>query len=126
MVPAPIFSRHGPAIRSAARRNTAARSSNGVASQPALAAIAASIAADASACSALVNVPSRAECRCGWTTSTRSPPPLRVVAPADDVGQVNRVGGERAERFVQPGAFTRTRCIFVDRLVGGEGNLGDG
>ena len=61
MVAAAIFSRHGPAIRSAARRNTAARSSNGVASQSAFAAIAASMAAVASAWVALVKVPSRAE-----------------------------------------------------------------
>ena len=39
MVAAASFSRHGPASRSAARRNTAARSSNGVAAHASLAAI---------------------------------------------------------------------------------------
>ena len=77
MVAAAIVSRQGPASRSAARRNTAARSSNGVAAQSAFAAIAASTAAAASAVVALVRVPSFALWRCGWTTSMRSPSPIR-------------------------------------------------
>ena len=81
MVAAQSFSRHGPASRSAARRNTAARSSNGVFAHASLAAIAASMAAVASECSALVKVPSLAEWRCGCTTSMRSPPPIRWVPP---------------------------------------------
>ncbi len=65
MVAAAIFSRQGPASRSAARRITAARSSNGSAAQSALADVAASTAAVASACPALVNVPSTARWLCG-------------------------------------------------------------
>src|SRR5262249_15321358 len=125
MVAAAIFSRHGPASRSAARRNTAVRSSNGVASQSALAAIAASIASDASECSALVKVPNRAECRWGWTTSTRWPP-AHAVDAADDVGQVDRVLCERSKLFDDPGALTRIRCVVVDRLVHWKGHVGDG
>lgn len=81
MVAAAIFSRHGPANRSAARRNTAARSSNGSAAQSLLADMAASTAAAASAWVALVRVPSLAACRCGCTTSIRSPSPIRCRPP---------------------------------------------
>ena len=124
MVAAAIFSRHGPASRSAARRKIAARSSNGVAAQCARAAIAASTAAVASAWSALVSVPSVAACRCGCTTSIRSPLPMRCAA-ADDMRQVDRVIGQRAECDLQPAAFGRIRRIIVDRLVGGQRNIGD-
>ena len=61
MVAAHSVARQGPANRSAARRKTAARSSNGVFAHESLAAIAASIAAVASECSALVKVPNVAE-----------------------------------------------------------------
>src|SRR3979409_921980 len=98
MVAAAIFSRHGPAIRSAARRNTAARSSNGVASQAALAAMGAPRPAAAGARAGRVRL-----------DHVDAIATAQAVDAADDVRQVDRVSGQRAERFVQPGAFTRTR-----------------
>jgi hypothetical protein len=49
-----------------------------------------------------------------------------AVGAADDVRQVDGVLGERPKLFGEPGAFTRTRCVFVDRFVGRQGHVGDG
>jgi hypothetical protein len=43
------------------------------------------------------------------------------MSAADDVRQVDRVGGDGFQGFDEPGAFTRTRCIFMDRLISREG-----
>jgi hypothetical protein len=70
-------SRQPPASSSAARRKTAARSLNGSARHPGAARFAAATAAWASAWVALPATPSTWLCRCGCTTSIRSPPPIR-------------------------------------------------
>jgi hypothetical protein len=49
-----------------------------------------------------------------------------AVLPADDVRQIDRLWGDCLEGFDEPGAFTRTWCVFVDRLVRREGHVGDG
>ena len=125
MVAAAIFSRHGPASRSAARRNTAARSSNGIAAQASLAVIAASTAAVASACSALVSVPSTALWLCGWTTSMRCPPPMACLPPMT-CGRSIGSADEGLESLGEAGAFRGMRCVFVNWLVGRQGYVGDG
>ena len=54
--------------------------------------------------------------------------PLTVahaMRTADHMRQVDRVIGQRAECDLQPAAFGRIRCKIVDRLVGGQGNIGD-
>jgi hypothetical protein len=74
-------SRQGPDSSSAARSSTAARSSNGRSRQAGPAASAAATASATSASVASAELPSRAECRCGWTTSYRSPPAIRSTPP---------------------------------------------
>lgn len=94
MVAAAIFSRHGPANRSAARRNTAARSSNGSAAQSLLADMAASTAAAASAWVALVSAqPGGVPVRLHDVDSLAVAHP---VSAADDVRQVDGVIGQEA------------------------------
>jgi hypothetical protein len=39
------------------------------------------------------------------------------MSAANDVRQVDRVGGDGFQGFDEPGAFTRTRRVIVDRLV---------
>ena len=53
-------------------------------------------------------------------------PAAHPVLAADDVRQVDRVGGQRCERVGEPGAFGRAGRVFVDRLVGGQRHVGDG
>lgn len=79
MVEAASFSRHGPDSSSAARRMIAARSSKDIERQAGAAARAASMASCASAWVALAKVPSTDLWSCGWTTSKRSPPPIRLT-----------------------------------------------
>jgi len=47
------------------------------------------------------------------------------VRAADDVRQVDRLAGQRGQGGAQPAAFGRRRGVIVDRLVGGQGNIGD-
>ncbi|MDQ0686453.1 hypothetical protein QFZ56_005416 [Streptomyces achromogenes] len=81
MVEAASVSRQGPASSSAARRMIAARSSKDIARQAGAAARAASTASWASCRVALAYVPRRDLWWCGWTTSKRSPPPIRRSPP---------------------------------------------
>ena len=49
-----------------------------------------------------------------------------AALPADDVRQIDRFGTDCFEGFDESGAFTRTWCVIVDRLVGREGHVGNG
>ena len=61
-----------------------------------------------------------------WLDHVGAGPATHAVGAADDVGQIDRVGGERIEGIGEPGALPRTRCVFENRLVGRRGHVGDG
>ena len=125
MVAAQSFSRHGPASRSAARRNTAARSSNGVVAHAVLGGHG---GVDGGGRVGVLGVGEGAQyggvaVRLHHVDAFTAAHPVRA---ADDVRQVDRVGGQLVERGDEPGAFGAARCVFVDRLVDRHRNVGDG
>ncbi len=109
MVAALSRSRQVVESRSAARRNTAARSSKGSSRQAGAAVSAAPTAASTSASVACAVWPSTSECRCGATTSRRGPPAMRCTPPTvmvSSAGLAARSSRARlsAARSGEPGA----------------------
>ena len=125
MVAAAIFSRHGPASRSAARRNTAARSSNGSGRPVGLGG---HRGLDRGGGLGVPGVGQRAQHRAVVVrlNDVDALAAAHHVLAADDVRQVDRVGGEGRESLGEAGAFGGMRGVFVNRLVGRQGHVGDG
>ena len=86
---------------------------------------AASIAAVTSSSVALPSSPSTCRWLCGWTTSTRSPPPIRCSPPMVMVSSA-RSPARSLSLALQHAALLAARGVEPDRLVGGNRNVGDG
>ncbi len=108
--------RHGPASRSAARRRIAARSSNDIARHAGAASRAARRASCVSCWVAPASVPRTERWLCGWTTSNRSPPPMRWSPPMVIVSSSGSFCSSASlacssARSGVPGAYCRTGSL---------------
>ena len=125
MVAALRVSRHGPASRSAARRNTAARSSKANRATSGRPPWRPSPLPPRPSLVALWVTPSTCRCRCGWTTSIAVACGHPLVA-ADGHRQLDPLGGQLAEPPLQAVPLGAARGVVTHRLVARLGYGEDG